>query len=116
MESCDVLVIGGGPAGSSLAWRLKNSGLDVLILDREKFPRDKVCAGWITPAVMETLQIDLEEYSARHLLQPITGFRAGLMGETGMVTRYGKAVSYGVRRDEFDHFLLQRWNSSRLTP
>ena len=52
-ESCDVLIVGGGPAGSSCARQLRRAGLDVLILDKSEFPRDKVCAGWITPQVVE---------------------------------------------------------------
>ena len=51
MERCDVLVVGGGPAGSSCARALHDAGLDVIVLDRAVFPRDKVCAGWITPQV-----------------------------------------------------------------
>ncbi len=41
-ESCDVLIVGGGPAGSSCARLLRRAGLDVLILDKSEFPRDKV--------------------------------------------------------------------------
>ena len=51
MDSCDVLVVGGGPAGSACAWKLRQAGLDVIVMDRAAFPRDKVCAGWITPQV-----------------------------------------------------------------
>ena len=52
METCDVLIVGGGPAGSSCAWKLGQSGLNVVILDKARFPRHKVCAGWITPPVL----------------------------------------------------------------
>jgi flavin-dependent dehydrogenase len=61
MDTCDVLIVGGGPAGSSCAWKLRDSGLDVLIMDRQRFPRDKVCGGWITPQVLEELAIDAAE-------------------------------------------------------
>ena len=71
MEYCDVLIVGGGPAGSTLAWRLRNCGLDTVILDKSTFPREKVCAGWITPAVTDLLHID-DEYSREHVLQPIS--------------------------------------------
>lgn len=108
MESCDVLVVGGGPAGSSLAWKLRNSGLDILILDKSTFPRDKVCAGWVTPPVFETLKIDTDEYRQNRALQPITGFLTAMMGGTDATTEYGKIVSYGIRRSEFDHYLLER--------
>ncbi len=108
MDSCDVLVVGGGPAGSTCAGRLRQAGLDVLLLDKETFPRQKPCAGWITPAVLEMLKIDGEEYRQGRVLQDINSFRTGLIGGPGLVTRYGTPVSYGIRRSEFDHYLLQR--------
>ena len=55
MRDVDVLGVGGGPAGSSAAWRLKRAGGDVLVLDRDAFPRLQLCAGWITPAVRRDL-------------------------------------------------------------
>ncbi|OGA19890.1 MAG: geranylgeranyl reductase [Betaproteobacteria bacterium RIFCSPLOWO2_02_FULL_63_19] len=108
MERCDALVIGGGPAGSTCAGALVREGMDVLVLDRKTFPRDKVCAGWITPAVIETLRIDPADYAARRVLQPITGFRTGMIDGIEVETRYQGNVSYGIRRCEFDHFLLER--------
>lgn len=107
-ESCDVLIVGGGPGGSSCAWGLRESGLDVLILDKATFPRDKVCAGWITPAVAELLELDLKDYSQGHVLQPISRFRTGLIGGSTIQTEYPDTVSYGIRRCEFDAYLLQR--------
>jgi geranylgeranyl reductase family protein len=109
MHECDVLIVGGGPAGSSLAWSLRDSGLAVTILDRKTFPRDKVCAGWVTPEVIRELQIDPEAYRKERTLQPITGFRAGMLGRPLVETHYADGpASYGIRRFEFDHFLLQR--------
>jgi geranylgeranyl reductase family protein len=108
MNTCDVLVVGGGPAGSSCAWRLARAGLDVVVLDRARFPRDKVCAGWVTPAVVQALELDLEEYAARRTLQPITAFRTSVMGRGEVLTRYPRPVSYGIRRCEFDEYLLCR--------
>lgn len=109
MDSCDVLIVGGGPAGSSCAWALRNSGLDVAIVDKQKFPRDKVCGGWITPPVLSALDIDAGEYSRGRVLQPITSFRTGCIGRNFPVrTDYGSPVSYGIRRREFDDFLLRR--------
>ena len=108
MESCEVLIVGGGPAGSTCAAALVAAGLDVLLLDRAVFPRAKPCAGWITPAVLEALGIDREEYGRGRLLQGISGFRTSLMAGPEIVTRYDKIVSYGIRRLEFDDYLLQR--------
>ncbi|MGH8310611.1 MAG: FAD-dependent oxidoreductase, partial [Steroidobacteraceae bacterium] len=62
MRQCDVLVVGGGPAGSTCAWALSRAGLEVLVIDRARFPRDKVCAGWVTLPVFEALELDPGEY------------------------------------------------------
>jgi geranylgeranyl reductase family protein len=114
MDTYDVLIVGGGPAGSSCAWKLRNSGLRVAILDKQRFPRDKICGGWITPAVLEELEIDPGEYSRGRVLQPITGFRTSWMGGPEVQTHYGRPVSYGIRRYEFDDYLLKRSGASLL--
>jgi menaquinone-9 beta-reductase len=109
MEHCDVLVVGGGPAGSTCAWILRQAGADVLVVDQATFPRDKVCAGWITPPVVHTLRLDLDEYKSSRTFQPITAFRTGVIGGGDAVrTRYDDVVSYGIRRCEFDDYLLRR--------
>jgi flavin-dependent dehydrogenase len=107
-RSCDVLVVGGGPAGSSCARQLVRAGLDVLVMDKQQFPRDKVCAGWITPAVVESLELDCADYARARVMQPVRGFRTGIIGETPVETRYAQTASWGIRRCEFDHYLLQR--------
>ncbi len=114
-ERCDVLVVGGGPAGSSCAWKLVQAGLDVLVLDKQVFPRDKVCAGWVTPPVTDALRLDLEDYQRERVLQPISGFRTGLIDGPPVETGYGRTVSYGIRRCEFDHYLLQH-SQARVEP
>jgi len=108
MESCDVLIVGGGPAGTTLAWKLRAAGLDVLILDKKIFPRDKTCAGWITPAVVETLKLDTADYARGRVFQPIQRFVTGTIGGKEVHTGYDTPVSYGIRRFEFDDYLLQR--------
>ena len=112
-DSCDILIVGGGPAGSSCAWRLRQAGLNVLIIDKSEFPRDKVCAGWITPEVLQLLQLQAEEYAQENLLQPIDALCTGIIGGTPLETRYDKPVSYGIRRSQFDHYLLQRSGAAR---
>jgi menaquinone-9 beta-reductase len=116
MDSCDVLIVGGGPGGSSCARKLREAGADVAVIDKAVFPRDKVCAGWITPQVVDDLELDLDEYANERTLQPIRGFRAGVIGRPrDVTTMYDHAVSYGIRRCEFDHYLLGR-SRARLFP
>lgn len=107
MDSCDVLIVGGGPAGSSCAWGLRQSGLDTLLIDRSTFPRNKLCGGWITPLVFEALDIDSGSY-APGVLQPITGFRLSCIGGPQVDIHYGRTISYGILRSEFDEYLLRR--------
>lgn len=108
MATCDVLIVGGGPAGSSCAWALRSSGLKILIIDKASFPRNKVCGGWITPAVINALSLDVSDYSSGCTLQPIRGFRISSIGEPEVDVSYDRPVSYGIRRSEFDHYLLKR--------
>ena len=123
----DALVVGGGPAGSTCARVLKRAGWNVVVVDRAAFPRNKVCAGWVTPGVFDLLELDPADYRAAGLtIQDIRGFRTTVMGSnpvdrttprlestrdpglTTIDTRYPRVVSYAIRRFEFDHFLLQR--------
>ena len=108
MDACDVLIVGGGPAGSSCAWRLRDSGLDVLVLDRATFPRNKLCGGWITPLVLDELSINPRDYAPGRVLQPIYGLRLGAMGGPQVEVSGNHIVSYGIRRCEFDEYLLRR--------
>ena len=106
MDSCDVVIVGAGPAGSACAWKLSQAGLEVALLEKRRFPRDKVCGGWITPPVLEELEIDAHDYAANgRIFQPIIGFRTSRMGGVEVETNYGEPVSYGIRRFEFDHYL-----------
>jgi geranylgeranyl reductase family protein len=109
MVQCDALIVGGGPAGSTCARALRLAGFDVIVIDRARFPRDKVCGGWITPEVFPLLDLDPAEYRATGCtLQEITGFRTSLIGSDDIETRYANVVSYAIRRCEFDDFLLRR--------
>jgi geranylgeranyl reductase family protein len=106
---CDAVIAGGGPAGSTCARILGKAGWHVIVLDRARFPRDKVCAGWVTPGVFEALELDPAEYGATGLtLQEITAFRTGFLERSLVETRYPRVVSYAIRRCEFDDFLLRR--------
>lgn len=51
----DVVIAGGGPAGASMAIRLAREGLDVVVLDRARFPRDKPCGEFLSPAATPIL-------------------------------------------------------------
>jgi menaquinone-9 beta-reductase len=112
---CDALIVGGGPGGSTAARLLRLAGWNVVVADRARFPRDKVCAGWLTPDVFPLLDLTPDEYRATGLtFQEITAFRTSVMGARPVETRYSRAVSYAIRRCEFDTFLLQRSGARTL--
>jgi menaquinone-9 beta-reductase len=54
--SCDVLVIGAGPAGNAAATTLARAGFDVVLVDQHSFPRDKVCGDGLIPDAHKALQ------------------------------------------------------------
>lgn len=64
----EVIVVGGGPAGASTACALAREGVDVLVLDRARFPRDKVCAEFLSPQgsrILSDMGV-LDEIEASH--------------------------------------------------
>ena len=54
-EEADVIVVGAGPAGATTAFYLAQSGLDVLVLEKSAFPREKVCGDGLTPRAVKAL-------------------------------------------------------------
>jgi flavin-dependent dehydrogenase len=102
VQTCDVLIVGGGPAGSSAARRLKRAGADVLVLDKEQFPRLKLCAGWITPEVVSDLEMDISSYPHRFLT-----FDRLHVHVKGLYVKV-PCIQHSIRRFEFDAWLLER--------
>ena len=102
MKRYKVVIVGGGPAGAACAEKLVKAGVELLVIDKETFPRNKLCAGWLTPGVFESLGISPEDYPNELSVFPdlkvyISGFP---------IRRRG--VQYAIRRLEFDHWLLDR--------
>jgi flavin-dependent dehydrogenase len=60
VERFDAIVVGAGPAGSTAAFRLSSAGARVLLLDRERFPRDKPCGGGLTYRAVRELPVSVE--------------------------------------------------------
>ena len=52
---CDVIVVGAGPAGSAAAHYLATAGYDVILVDKCKFPRDKICGDFVSPVAQNEL-------------------------------------------------------------
>jgi len=97
-----VIIVGGGPAGSACGWKLKQHDIECLILDQQEFPRPKLCAGWITPQVIDDLQMNIDDYP--HSLATFKTFRVHIFNRV----LNPKVHQYAIRRYEFDDWLLKR--------
>ena len=102
MKTVDTIIVGGGPAGSTCAWKLREAGIDTLVLDRAKFPRPKLCAGWVTPQVLKDLEIEPDEYPFGWM----TFDRLHVHWK--VLTAKPRSKQHSIRRIEFDDFLLRR--------
>ncbi len=102
MLDAQVIVVGAGPAGSACAGRLRQRGVEVLLLDRSEFPRPKLCAGWITPGVLEDLQVTPADYPGA--LVHLGWMSVRIRGLPLMLPTH----QYSIRREEFDGWLLAR--------
>ena len=116
-ERADVVVVGGGPAGSTTAWSLARNGAEVVVLDRAHFPRSKACAEFLSPqarrilaemgaldALLRTGAPDLEAMT----IHAVNG--QSFEGRFDAARNCGgqRNAALGVRREVFDSILLDR--------
>ena len=100
----DLIIVGGGPAGSACARKAAQLGLDVLVLEKSKHPRRKACGGGVTVRVKEVLDFDFSSVVEREI------FGLRLYSPSGLVTEQSRPESSGftVRREDFDALLLEK--------
>jgi flavin-dependent dehydrogenase len=98
----DVIILGGGPAGSTCARFLTRGGARVAVIDREQFPRVKLCGGWISSPIWDELALAPAEYSGR--LWEWHNCHVRYEGQDRAVPCRG----FFIRRYELDDFLLRR--------
>jgi menaquinone-9 beta-reductase len=108
-DSPPVLVVGGGPAGSTVAILLARLGREVLLVDRARFPRAKACGECLNPGGVEALErlglLGVVEATDPH---PLLGWTLRSPGTREVRTRFGPKAgpALGIRRDRFDLALL----------
>lgn len=112
-----MIVVGGGPAGAATAWSLARAGVDVLVLDRAVFPRDKACGEYLSPQASRILSDmgaleEIESAGAAHLAGMIVRAPNGesIRGEfaAGHGFRGFRDRGLAVRRTVLDDILLRR--------
>jgi menaquinone-9 beta-reductase len=114
MEQFDVAIVGAGPAGAAAAISLAGKGYEVVLIDKEKFPRDKLCGDFINPvnwSILRELGIDKDILSSEH--DEITAFRitacSGEQAETRLPPQDGGPdFGLGLSRSIFDLALLRK--------
>src|SRR6266496_3055252 len=111
METFDVAIIGGGPAGSSCAAFCAFAGLRTLVLERERFPREKVCGDCLNPAcwpVLQRLGVSERVRALEHGNLERVDFIAIGGATVSIDLPSGDDAEIAVKRSAFDHVLFQR--------
>jgi geranylgeranyl reductase family protein len=105
MRRFNVVIIGAGPAGSFLAYKLGKQGLSVLLLEKEKFPRYKICAGGLSKKSYEILFS--ENSDIKKIIK--TKARRGIFvrGKKLTFTDAKNDLIYMIYRSELDDFLVK---------
>src|SRR6266436_4536505 len=111
MQTFDVAIVGGGPAGSSCAAFCALAGLRTLVIEREKFPREKVCGDCLNPscwAVLEHLGVTQRVRDLPHSKLDSVEFIA-IDGHKVIVDLpTGEDCELSIKRSLFDDLLLKR--------
>ncbi|MBW2180220.1 MAG: NAD(P)/FAD-dependent oxidoreductase [Deltaproteobacteria bacterium] len=104
MNTFDVIIVGAGPAGSLLGYYLAKNKINVLIIDKQKLPRYKVCGGGLTRRALDIIPFNISEVieSYSHNLN-ITLYNSIVFEYTSTLPVIGM-----VMRDRFDYFLTKK--------
>jgi flavin-dependent dehydrogenase len=111
MQPFDVAIVGGGPAGSSCAAFCAMAGLQSLVIDRETFPREKVCGDCLNPScwpVLERLALVEKVRDLPHSKLCSVAFIAIDGREVTLDLPSGADCEISVKRSLFDDLLLKR--------
>jgi geranylgeranyl reductase family protein len=100
----DVIIVGAGPAGATLAYELARKGIAVLLLEEERLPRYKCCAGGVTSKAARLLDFDISEIAEDEIHRASFSFNLG----SPYLGQYDRPLIYTVMRDVFDYSLVMR--------
>lgn len=118
----DCLVVGAGPAGAAAARFLAKNGLKVLVLERRKLPRYKICSGLIMERSQHLVEENFGSLPEEVVCQPgrIKGARICLAGDVLQDAPAEKRLTWNVWRSAFDYWLIRQsaaevWDGHRLS-
>ena len=108
-SSCEVLIVGAGPAGSALARHLARAGREVLLVEARRHPRTKTCAEYASPRIADELRgLRIEAVDWQRAAVPVSGMQI-FVGDDGFKVRYadrrGDRTAWGLDRPGFDALL-----------
>lgn len=102
-----VLIIGGGPAGAAAAHTLASQGIDVAVVDKATFPRDKLCGGLLTLRSRKIYQRIFSQPWDTVISHVSTGVKFLHQGKL-LNEAIDASELFFTRRLDFDHFLLEQ--------
>ena len=114
MKILDAVIVGAGPAGSATAISLARNGYNVALIDKQQFPREKLCGDFVNPINWPVFrELGVEERILAEAHSPVTGFRiTSPTGESAeaLFSASSEAPCYGLglMRARLDDVLLQR--------
>lgn len=110
MDKYDAVVIGGGPSGSAAAYTLAKKGKKVLIIDKDKFPRQKLCGGMMTEKDIKLLKKIFDHISFKKIIDSTFSTYEIYHKKFGLLNSYTSAKDkiYLVNRKIFDNYLFQK--------
>ncbi|HTD46848.1 MAG TPA: NAD(P)/FAD-dependent oxidoreductase [bacterium] len=104
----DVIVVGGGPAGSVAAAVLAGAGCRVLVAERARFPRSKPCGDYLNPGCAGVLNRIGALGDVEHAALPVPGWRIVAPDGAAATTAFSAGTGFALPRRTLDHILLTR--------
>ena len=109
---CDIAIIGAGPAGSTAAYLLSKLGLNVILVDKCFFPRDKLCGGLVSTKTLKLLERIFNETEESLTEKKIINFSSNkfqfVCKKKNLAKCYSKLPTHFVERIVYDKFLLDK--------
>ncbi|MBI4739509.1 geranylgeranyl reductase family protein, partial [Candidatus Woesearchaeota archaeon] len=102
--SYDVVIVGAGPSGASLGYFLAKEGVNVLLLEKERLPRYKSCAGGVPAYLDKLLGFAIDEVIEQKINEVVFTYRS----KDRVALKGDKDILYTVMRSNFDSLLKEK--------